>query len=278
MRRLYLVVRLALFGAVLSALAACGGSPNSGTNGKLVLTGSSTIAPLAAELGKRFEAQHPGVRVDVQAGGSARGITDVRQGLATIGMVSRALKDDERDLVATTIARDGVCVIVPQSNPVSELSRQQIVDIFLGKITNWAEVGGPDAPITVVNKAEGRSALELFTHFFKIDAKDIKAQVVIGDNEQGIKTIAGNPHAIGYVSVGTAEYDAAHGTSIKLLPLDGVAATSEHVRDGTFPIARPLNLVTAGPPQGLAQEFIEWARSPEVYEVVKEQSLVPLGG
>ena len=283
MRKLYLVVRLALVSAVLFGMAACASPPGISEaepqlSGKLVLTGSSTIAPLAAELGKRFEAMHPDVRVDVQAGGSARGITDVRQGLSTIGMVSRDLKDDEQDLVATTIARDGVCIILPQASPVTELSRQQIVDIYLGKVTNWAEVGGPDAPITVVNKAEGRSALELFTQFFKIDAKDIKAQVVIGDNEQGIKTVAGNPNAIGYVSIGTAEYDAAHGTPIKLLPLDGVAATSAHVRDGTFPIARPLNLVTVGQPQGLAQAFIEWARSPAMYEVVKEQFLVPLGG
>jgi phosphate transport system substrate-binding protein len=265
----------------LVGLAACGSAPAStaaGTlNGKIVLTGSSTIAPLVTELGKRFEAEHPGVRIDVQAGGSARGITDTRQGLAGIGMVSRALKDDEQDLVATTIARDGICIILPASSPITELSRQQITDIYLGKITNWSAVGGPDAPITVVNKAEGRSALEFFTQFCKIEGKDIKAQVVIGDNQQGIKTVAGNPHAIGYVSVGAAEYDATHGTAIKLLPLEGVAATMEHVRDGTFPLSRPLNLVTLGPPDALEQAFIEWARSPAMSSVVEEQFFVPLG-
>src|SRR6185503_4103802 len=80
--------------------------------GKLVLTGSSTVAPLAAEIGKRFESLHPGVRVDVQSGGSGRGITDSRQGLADIGLVSRALKDDEKDLLSFPIANDGVCVIL----------------------------------------------------------------------------------------------------------------------------------------------------------------------
>jgi phosphate transport system substrate-binding protein len=246
------------------------------SSGKLTLTGSSTIAPLAAEIGKAFEAKHPGVRVDVQSGGSGRGITDARQGLADIGMVSRKLKDEEQDLKAFTIAKDGVCVILHSDNPVSQLSDQQIVDIYKGTITNWKDVGGNDAPITVVNKAEGRSTLELFVSYFKVENKDIKAQVVIGDNEQGIKTVAGNPNAIGYVSIGTAEFDAGQGVTIKLLPMNGIAASTENVRNDTFPIARPLNLVTKTEPQGLAKEFIDFARSAEATSIVKEQFFVPL--
>jgi phosphate transport system substrate-binding protein len=241
-----------------------------------VLTGSSTIAPLASELGKAFEAKYPGVRVDVQAGGSGRGITDARQATADIGMVSRKLKDDEQDLLSFTIANDGVAPILNTSNPVTQLTDQQIIDIYLGKITNWKDVGGNDAPITVVNKAEGRSTLELFAQYFKIEPKDIKAQVVIGDNQEGIKSVAGNPDAIGYVSIGTAEYEAGHGTAIKLLPIQGVAATVEDVRNGTFPLSRPLNLVTKTPPQGLVKQFIDFAQSPEVTPIVKDQFFVPL--
>ena len=94
---------------------------SSSLSGKLVLTGSSTVAPLAGELGKRFESLHPGVRVDVQMGGSSRGIADARQGLADIGMCSRALKETESDLLAFTIARDGICIIVHKKNPVTSL-------------------------------------------------------------------------------------------------------------------------------------------------------------
>jgi phosphate transport system substrate-binding protein len=282
MRILRLLATIAGVWLVAQGVTACTQPPASADaeqlTGTLVLTGSTTIAPLASEIGKRFEAEHPGVRVDVQGGGSARGIADVQQGLATIGMVSRALKDEEaQELVATTIASDGVGMIVHASNPVAELSTAQIIDIYLGKITNWREVGGNDAPITVVNKAEGRAALELFTQFFKIDNKDIKAQVVIGDNAQGVKTVAGNPNAIGYLSIGAAEYEAAQGTPIKLLPLNGVSATTANVQNGTYKLARPLNLVTKGEPQGLARAFIDWARSPAMYTVIEEQFLVPLG-
>lgn len=244
--------------------------------GKLVLTGSSTVAPLAAELGKAFEAKHPEVRVDVQSGGSSRGIADARSGLADIGMVSRALKDDEKDLQAFAIARDGVCVILHKDNPVKTLDDAQIVAIYTGKIVNWKVVGGKDAPITVVNKAEGRSTLELFTHYFKLKDEDIKAHVVIGENEQGIKTVAGNPSAIGYVSIGTAEYDATHGVPIKLLSVGGVKASIATVRDGTFPLSRPLNLVVKTAPEGLVKAFIDFARSTEVHEIIKRQYFVAI--
>jgi len=262
-------------------LQACTKPPQAATStnqlqGKLVLTGSSTVAPLASEIGKRFEAEHRGVRVDVQSGGSSRGITDARKELANIGMVSRSLKADEKDLQAFTIARDGVSIILHQDNPVQSLTDQQVVEIYTGKIKNWKEVKGKDAPITVVNKAEGRSTLELFIHYFKLKNSDIKAQVVIGDNEQGIKTVAGNPNSIGYVSIGTAEHDASNGVPIKLLPVSGIAATTENVQNGKFPISRPLNLVTKTTPQGLDKAFIEFARSPQVQDIVKEQNFVPL--
>jgi phosphate transport system substrate-binding protein len=244
--------------------------------GKLVITGASTLAPLIAEIGKRFESLYPRVRIDVQSGGSSRGVADARQGLADIGMVSRAMKDDERDLSAFPVARDGVCPILHQENPVQALTDEQVVAIYTGTITNWKAVGGTDAPITVVNKADGRSTLEVFLHYFKLKNVDIKAQVVIGDNEHGVKTVAGNRNAIGYVSIGTAEYDATHGVPIKLLPIGGVSASTESVQKGIFPLSRPLHIVTRTPPVGLAKAFIEYAQSKAVHDLIRQQYFVPL--
>src|SRR6056297_3118701 len=124
---------------------------------RLTLTGSSTVAPLAAEIALRFEAQHPEVRIDVQTGGSGKGIADVRLAVADIGMASRPLAPDEADLTAHQIAADGVGLILHESNPLHELSDQQIVAIYTDKINNWQDVGGQDQPITVVHKAEGRA-------------------------------------------------------------------------------------------------------------------------
>jgi len=241
---------------------------------KLVLTGSSTVAPLASEIGKRFESLYPNVRVDVQTGGSSRGVNDARTGLANIGMASRALKDNETDLLSFTIAMDGISMIINQANPISSLDKQQIIAIYTGKIVNWQQVGGNNAPITVVNKAEGRSTLELFLHHFGLKNTAIKPHVIIGDNQQGIKTVSGNPDAIGYVSVGAAEYEATHDVPIKLLPLDGVVASVENVRNHTFPLSRPLNLVMRETPSGIEKIFIDFASSAQVNDLIEAQYFV----
>lgn len=243
---------------------------------RLVLTGSSTVAPLAQEIARRYEQLHPGVRIDVQSGGSSRGIADVRAGLSDIGLVSRALNPDEAGLTAHTIALDGIGLVVHRDNPVTALGSEQVRALYTGRITEWAAVGGASLPVTVVNKAEGRSTLELFLHHFALKNSAIRAHVVIGDNQQGIKTVAGNPGAIGYVSIGSAEYEIAQGVPLKLLPVDGITASVANVRNGTFPIARPLNLVTTDAASGLARRFIEFARSEQVHDLVQAQYFVPL--
>ncbi|NEQ29371.1 MAG: phosphate ABC transporter substrate-binding protein [Microcoleus sp. SIO2G3] len=138
-KRSQILVPLAIGLATCFWLQGCSSANKAANNtnqpqGKLVLTGSSTVAPLASEIAKRFESEHPGVRVDVQSGGSSRGISDARQGVADIGMVSRALKPEEQDLKASSIARDGVTVILHKDNPVPSLNDKQVVDIYTGKV------------------------------------------------------------------------------------------------------------------------------------------------
>ncbi|MFW7377703.1 MAG: phosphate ABC transporter substrate-binding protein [Oligoflexus sp.] len=244
--------------------------------GRLVITGSSTVAPLVLEMGKSFEKKHAKVRVDVQTGGSSRGIADARQGMADIGMVSRAKHPSEKELKFFSIALDGIAIIVHKTNSVDKLTEQQLQDIFTAKISNWQELGHQDAAITVVNKAAGRSTLELFLQYFSLKASDIKAQIIIGDNEQGIKTVAGNPMAIGYVSIGAAEYSASQGVPIKLLPLKGVKASVANVQNGQYPLSRSLNLVTKLEKKTLTRAFIDFAQSEQVHDLVKGQFFVPI--
>ncbi|MDF2763676.1 MAG: phosphate transporter substrate-binding protein PhoT family [Rhodospirillales bacterium] len=238
---------------------------------RLVITGSSTIAPLVTEMAKRYEKIHPGVRIDVQTGGSHRGLNDARRGLAEIGMVSRALKEDEHDVTSFVLAYDGVTMIVHQDSQIEELTKEQIVGIYTGRIQNWSQVGGPDKDIVVINKAEGRSTLESFVEYFGIKTKDIKADVVVGDNEQGIKAIAGSPYSIGYVSIGNGEYDVGKGVPIKLLPLEGIPANRQTVAAQQFPIVRPLNLVVANnkEPSARVADFIAFATSDDVRDIVE---------
>ena len=256
----------------LVALVLIGCSRGDDAN-KVVLTGSSTVAPLMSEIAKRFEQIHPGVRVDVQTGGSSRGIADARNGVAQIGMVSRALKESEDDLTAHTIAKDGLALIVHEENPVNALSDEQILSIYRGQQQDWGAFGG-EGPITVVHKAEGRSTLEIFLKHFKLKNDEVKPSVIIGDNEQGIKVVSGNKGAIAYVSVGVAEVDIKKGAPLRALPVSGIAATTANVRAGTFPILRELNLVTKGQPTGKAKALIEFALSDDVKDILASQAVV----
>lgn len=262
--------------ALFAIALLCAAGPTRAAETTIVLTGSSTVAPLMAEVGKRFEESHPNVRIDVQTGGSSRGVRDARAGLADIGMVSRPLTGGEQDLLAFTVAYDGVAFILHKSNPVRALSRQQIVDIFTGKIRDWSEVGPGRGSIVVENKAEGRSTLELVLAHFAIKASDVKAAVVVGDNQEAIKVIAGNPLAIGYVSIGAAVTEASLGAPIKALPMDGVEATIDAVRQKRFPLVRDLNLVVRKPPEGIVKEFIAFAQSDQVADLVKDLYYVPV--
>ncbi len=272
-----LLTTLALGMTLGFGLIGCNQNSTNLESSKLTLTGSSTVAPLVSEIAKKFESEREGVRIDVQTGGSSRGLADADQGLAHIGMISRGLKDSEPEKFQDfAIAKDGIGIIVESSNPVKNLSDRQIIDIYTGKINNWQEVGGDNAPITVVNKAEGRSTLELFLKYFQLKNSQIEADVIIGDNQQGIKTVAGNKNAIGYVSIGAAERDINNGVPLNLLPVGGVKASTENVQDGSFPLSRPLTLVTKETPSGLTKEFIEFAQSEKVHDLVEAQNFVPI--
>jgi len=275
-KRLQFTRRNLLCGLLLGLITVACGKPQARRE-KLTLTGSSTVAPLIAEIAKRYEAEHPGVRIDVQTGGSSRGLADARQGLADVGMISRGLASTEgNEFQGFVVAKDGIGLIAHADNPIIAISDKQLVAVFTGGLANWQDLGGNDAPITVVNKAEGRSTLELFLNYFELENSQVQADVVIGDNQQGIKTVAGNPNALGYVSIGAAEYDIAQGTPIKLLPINGVAATTETVQGGSFPLSRPLTLVVTEPPTGLTEAFINFAQSEQVHDIVRAQNFVPI--
>lgn len=264
-----------LLGGFSLSLASC--SKREAGVETITLTGSSTVAPLVADAAKRYEESHPAVRIEVQSGGSSRGLADAGSGVADLGMVSRALTLEEaKTLKAHRIAADGVCVILHKDNPVAELNRQQLIDIYTKKAVNWSTVGGADAPIVVANKAEGRSTLEVFLHFLGLDNTDVKADVVVGENLHVINSVVSNPNTVGYVSIGTAASEAKNGTPIKLVITEGITPSMETVADGTFPITRPLNVVEDAQTSAAAAAFLQFLTSPAIHDLVEKHYFVPV--
>jgi len=215
--------------------------------------------------------------VDVQTGGSSRGIADVRRGVVSIGMSSRTLHpEEETDLQIFTLAMDGVAFVVHKDNPVSNLSKQDLLEIFTKKKTRWSDFGGTDDQIVVIDRARGRSEVELITKYLGLTKKELKGDLIAGENQQCVKIITGNPNAIVYLSVGTAAFMVSQGTPLKPLDLEGIPATTKNVALGTFPIVRPLLFITKKDENALRDAFVSFASSEDIHELIKAHAFVPV--
>lgn len=272
MKRAFLLCTI-LAAAPLAALAQA--TPGAPLGGKLLITGSSTMAPMVEELGGRFRARHPGLVITVEAGGSGRGVADALAGKADIGMASRELNAKEKALFAIPIARDGVAFVVHKNNPVGGLTRAQLLAVFTGGTADWKALGGPAARIEVVTRKPGHSSLEIVSQYFGIAPEAIKATHVAGDSPEVRRLVAANRNAIGFLSAGAVDNAVQHGMRLKPLALDGLTPGIGAVRDGTWPLSRPLNLLTRRVPAGAAKAFIEFALSPAAREVILEHDFVP---
>ena len=246
-------------------------------SGTLTLSGSSTVAPIANAVAKEFEKLYPKIKVNVQTGGSSKGLNDALNGIVDIGMSSRDLSPKEKTkLYSYPIASDGICLIIHKDNPIRQLSYEQTQKIYKKEITNWSSLGGKNEEITVINKAAGRATLKVFSKYYSLRNKDIKADIIIGDNEHAIKTILGNPNAIAYVSIGSAEYHVQNSGNIVLLAEQGVLASTQNVANGSFPISRSLILATKNNKNKLAQKFINFFKTQQAKQEIEKLYFVPI--
>ncbi len=242
----------------------------------LLLTGSSTAAPLMSEIGLLFEKKFPKIKVEVQTGGSTKGLTDLRQGLNDIGMLSRDLKPEENDVKSHLIAIDGLVFAVHKKNAVKKLTTDQIKKIYKGEVTNWKDVGGADKKITVISKVEGRAALDLFIHQFGIKSSEIKAQSLVGDNEHGLKLVKEDQSAIAYLSVSTVDTAIKAGEAVSAVSLDGVDATPANLKNGTYKFSRSIILVTNEKTKTAALDLIKVAQSAEANKLIEKLGFVTI--
>ncbi len=243
-----------------------------GLAGQLQLAGSTTVQPLAESLAEAFMALNPGVKVEIQGGGSSVGVTSAGEGTVDIGNASRAVKDSEfetfPDLQVSTIAYDGIAVVTHPDTQIPTLSEDQVRAIFGGEITNFSEVGGPDATIIVVSREEGSGTRAAFEELvMEVDDQTVPITdkaLLQQSNGQVRTTVASTPDSIGYLSFGFLD-DSTSG-----VPIDGVEPMVENVDNGTYPIFRPLNMLTNGPPNELAQAYLDFVLGPEGQAIVAE--------
>lgn len=238
---------------------------------RIEIAGSTSVQPVAEKLAEKYMEEHPNVRVDVMGGGSGLGIRSVSQDIISIGTSSKELKTSEKDgLIEYPIGREGILVAVNLNNPVNSLSKSQIKDIFSGNITNWKEVGGPDAKINLVVREDGSGTRSAFEDLVMNKTK-VKSDAIVQTSTESIKVVVKqDPNAIGYISL-------AHMTpDVKALKIDGISPSIETIKEGTYKLQRPFLFVTNGEPEGPVKEFIDWCLGPEGQEIVKDEKIVPV--
>ena len=262
-----------LIGTILmgSLAVGCGSSDSSNSN-KITISGSTSVGPVVEILGEDFEAKNEGVSIEVQQIGSSAGIKNAIDGTSQIGMASRDLKDEEKaaGLKETQIAIDGIAVITNKNNTVKDLTLEQVKDIYTGKITNWKEVGGNDAPIVVVSREDGSGTRDGFQENVGFESEELTKDAQISDGSGNIKSIVeGNENAIGYISFGYVD------ENVNALTIDGVELNAENVKNDSYAIARPFLFVNKEDvitEQG--KNFIDFILSEEGQNVVEENGFI----
>jgi phosphate transport system substrate-binding protein len=242
-----------------------------GQSGALRIAGGTAHIPVMKEAVKIISEAHPDIRITIAGGGSGVGIKQVGEGLIDIGNAGRKATDEEigkYGLVMHKWAIDGVAPVVNPKNSVTELTAEQLQDIFSGKVANWKELGGEDRAINLYDRDAASGTREVF---WKKGLKNIevssKANVVPSNG--AMKTaVSGDPYSIGFVSVGHID------DSVAPVTLDGVRPTLDNVKNGSYAVSRGLYSMTKGEAQGLAKLFIDFLFSPTGQELVKAKGFV----
>lgn len=251
-------------------LSGCSGSDEANS---IVVSGSTTLMPIAEQAAEEYTEEHPQDSVLVSGMGSSAGIEAVHVGTAQIGTSSRDLKDEELkyELTDVPVAHDGIAVIVNPQNPVKNITTQQLRDIFSGKITNWKQLGGEDLTIERVNRDEASGTREAFQKIVMGDSKFDTDAVVLPGTGQVRQVVSRTRGAIGYISVGFVT------SEVHAVSIDNIKPTRTNVAKGVYPIARELHFFIKGTPQGLTKSYIDFVLSPQIQNgAVVEAGFVPV--
>lgn len=241
-------------------------------SGTVTLAGSTSMQKLCEAMIESFEQVYPDITVTAEYTGSGAGLEALAGGKTDIGNASRSLKDGEKQsgAVENIVAIDGIAVITHKDNTVSDLTAQQLTDIYTGKITNWKDLGGADEAIVVLGREAGSGTRGAFEELLKIEDQCAYAQEL--DSTGGVLAkVAATPGSIGYVSLDVVD------DTVKALSLDGVAPTEENIVAGSYKLSRPFVMATLGTIEeqnDLVKTWFHYVQSDEGQAVIKAMGLI----
>lgn len=262
----------------MATLAMVGGIAVAGDAKKIVVDGSTTVGPIAKAFAEYYMGKHPTVNITVSESGSGNGAKSLINAACDVATMSRPMKTSEQKAaqdagvlpIEHIVAMDGIAVVVHPSNPLANLTVEQIRDIYTGKIKNWKELGGPDRSIVVISRDTNSGTYESFETLVMNKEKMGEKVEYVGSNGAIRQRVMSTPSAIGYVGLAFTE-------GVKALTVNGVEVSAETVTSKKYPVARPLYMYTNGrPKQGTPlYEFINLSDTAEGKRIIEDTGFVP---
>ena len=277
-KKLKLMVGALLVTMVGATFVGCGSNSENNTASSkdtttISISGSTSVGPLMEKIQEKYEEENSNTTLEIQQNGSGAGIKDVISGISEIGMSSRELKDEEKGSVqGTTVAYDGIALLVNPENPVKNISLEDVKKIYTGEITNWKEIGGDDAPIVVVSREEGSGTRDAFQEIVGYESEELLKDATISDGSGAVKTtVAGNKNAIGFASFEYID------NTVSALNINDVEPTADNVKSGDYKLSRPFILVTKEDSlTENGQKLIDFVLSAEGQQIVEENKLITI--
>lgn len=270
-------MKKAMAGVVAMGMAA--GMALAGDAKSIVVDGSTTVGPIVKAFAEYYMGNHPDVNITVSESGSGNGAKSLINAACDVATMSRPMKNSELKAaqdsgilaIETIVAMDGIAIVVHPSNPLANLTVEQVRDVYTGKIKNWSEIGGPNTPIVVISRDTNSGTYESFDTLVMKKNKMGEKVEYVGSNGAIRQRVMSTPAAVGYVGLAFTE-------GVKALTINGVEITHETVTNKTYPIARPLYMYT----NGRAKEgtplhaFINLSGTPEGKRIIEDTGFVPV--
>ncbi len=266
--------------AILTFVSVAGSNNLSAESHKIVIDGSTTVGPIAKAFAEYYMSKHPDVNITVSESGSGNGAKSLINQVCDVADMSRFMKLKEFGAavakgimpVAHVVAMDGIAIIVHPSNPVAGLTVEQVRDIYMGKITNWKQLGGPDVEIVMISRDTNSGTYETFEGLVMNKEKIGEKAEYVGSNGAIRQRVQSTKAAIGYVGLGFVD------RSVKALEINGVTPDAGTIASGVYPVARPLYMFTNGYPELGSHlfSFITLYLTPKGQEIVEEIGFIPV--
>jgi phosphate transport system substrate-binding protein len=246
--------------------------------GNISINGSTTVLPIAQKVAEAYMKEHPEAKISISGGGSGNGIKALIDRTTNIANSSRTIKKEEAEMakakgsdpVEFIVAYDCIVPVVHPSNPIKDITVDQLKAMYKGEIRNWKELGGPNKPVVIISRDTSSGTYEVWEEKVMKKERVFPGALLQASNGAIVQAVSKNPNAIGYIGLGYMD------NSVKMLSVNGITGSKETTLNKSFPVSRPLYMYTLGKPAGEIKMFMDYMVSGKGQKLVEEEGFIPL--